>query len=383
MGELGLRLVIPLTDNYDYYHGGYWNYVSFEGGGCEWRPKHVPPPGDDCRSFFDHAEPRGPAVIAHFKEYVRVLLTHVNQFTNIALKDETAVLAWETGNELQTESQPFAAWTEEIAVFIKEELGARQLVLDGRDEGGMGVDIDALHKTSHVDMYTDHFYESAVTAAAKVGNNSAFAVGADEVYYVGEYGPSDFSPSDLQLFLSTLENSHAVGDTWWSFFPHGDNYGFVSHGDAYTVHYPGKDNASQSTLLALRSHAFSMRGLAVPEDTDMPGQPLITQASVKQLVWRGATLAVRYDVEVAQAPEGPFTKICDKCASDHDVPWDVPAQFQSYSYIRVRGYSLKGTPGRYSAAASPKPSNESWPHMTTVVDSTLGKVGRSRHAVLV
>ena len=43
-------------------------------------------------------------------------------------------LPGETGNELYERGQPFVGWTQEIAAFIKHELGAKQLVLDGRQQ---------------------------------------------------------------------------------------------------------------------------------------------------------------------------------------------------------------------------------------------------------
>eukprot|EP00927_Polykrikos_kofoidii_P083164 TRINITY_DN8457_c0_g1_i1.p1 TRINITY_DN8457_c0_g1~~TRINITY_DN8457_c0_g1_i1.p1 ORF type:complete len:530 (-),score=56.78 TRINITY_DN8457_c0_g1_i1:37-1626(-) len=345
--KLGLRLVVPLTDNYDYYHGGFWNFVKFEAGNCSWYPKHIPQTEDACRAFFDHAVPRGDAVIADFKLYVKTLLTHVNQYTGIALKDDPAILAWETGNELQISFPPFTNWTEEIAAYIKITIGAKQLVLDGRDEIGQGVDQTALDSTPHVDMYTDHFYEPARSAAMKVSNRTA---AKEKVYYVGEYGPTDFSFADLDFFLETLRLSSTVtGDTWWSFFPHGDSYGFVPHGDSYTLHYPGDTFEKQTTLLALRDHAFQMRGLPVPNDTDAPGVPVITYATGDALIaWRGATLAVSYDVERSDTAGGPWKKVCDRCATDHDTPLlFTPGNDM---YFRVRGYSLGGTPGPYSAA---------------------------------
>ena len=38
-------------------------------------------------------------VIEDFKAYIRVIMTHVNRYTGVALKDDPTILAWETGNE--------------------------------------------------------------------------------------------------------------------------------------------------------------------------------------------------------------------------------------------------------------------------------------------
>ena len=34
-----------------------------------------------------------------------------------------------------------------------------------------------------------------------------------------------------------------VGTAFWSTFPHSDERGFVQHGDGFTFHYPGDDDA--------------------------------------------------------------------------------------------------------------------------------------------
>ena len=84
-----------------------------------------------------------------------------------------------------------AAWTAEIAAYIKAELGAQQLVLDGIDSERLGgvarLAPDEL-TADHVDLYTDHFYPPN---PAMVVASAAAALAAGKVYYVGEYA---FSP---------------------------------------------------------------------------------------------------------------------------------------------------------------------------------------------
>ena len=97
-GQLGIRFVVPLTDNWRYYHGGKHHFVDWTGGGNE-------------DTFYTSA-----AAVAAFKSYIRHRLAHVNPYTNRSAGDEPAILAWETGNELQTST---AAWGIDIATFIK------------------------------------------------------------------------------------------------------------------------------------------------------------------------------------------------------------------------------------------------------------------------
>lgn len=82
----GIRLIIPLTDNWHYYHGGKHTFTDWENDTSE----------DD---FFTN-----PTVIADFKTYIAHVLNHVNQYTQVALKDDPTIMAWETGNELNTQN---------------------------------------------------------------------------------------------------------------------------------------------------------------------------------------------------------------------------------------------------------------------------------------
>ena len=107
------------------------------------------------------------AVFLPTQAYLHHLLNHVNQYTKVALKDEPAILAWETGNELHEGSGvPFTNWTQAIAGYLRSELGAKQLILDGR----AGMSPAAVHGNPDVDMLSDHFYGgwSSAIAATKI-----------------------------------------------------------------------------------------------------------------------------------------------------------------------------------------------------------------------
>ena len=78
-----------------------------------------------------------PQVIDTFKVYIAHLLNFVNPGTGVALKDDPQILAWETGNELV--GCP-SSWTKNVSDYIKVGLGAKQLVMDGRDQVWMGLD---------------------------------------------------------------------------------------------------------------------------------------------------------------------------------------------------------------------------------------------------
>ena len=97
-GQTGVRLLIPLTDNYGYYHGGKHDFVKWVDPESKYLKNCVLPlcvkePAASLCPFYTNR-----TVIDAFKNYIHRLLNHVNQYTGTALKDDPAILGWETGN---------------------------------------------------------------------------------------------------------------------------------------------------------------------------------------------------------------------------------------------------------------------------------------------
>jgi hypothetical protein len=315
----GIRYIIPLVDNYHYYHGGKHTFTDWRGI-------------SDENQFYTNT-----TVIGDFKQYISVLLNHVNQYTGIAYKDDPTIMAWETGNELS----PPDSWTQTIADYIKS-IDRHHLVLDGR----YGIDPAALSIAS-VDMYSNHYYPGM--DVARVNADAQAVVGAGKVFYVGEYG---WNQGDaLSSFLEAIESNGAAGDTYWSLFPHNDQYGYVQHYDGYTLHYPGDTPDMRDRAQALRTHAYTMRGLSVPRYS-RPDSPLITSINLGWIAWRGVVGAAAYSVERLTLGSGGWQVICDRCATGTDnTPWTDQAQPEGLLLYRVRAYNLVGVPGPPDVAA--------------------------------
>jgi hypothetical protein len=75
----GIRLVVPLTDTQQYYHGSTKNFTDY-------RSKPLD-------AFYTSS-----TVLEDFKNYITHVLRHVNPHTGLALKDDPTVFCWETGN---------------------------------------------------------------------------------------------------------------------------------------------------------------------------------------------------------------------------------------------------------------------------------------------
>jgi hypothetical protein len=313
----GIRLIIPFTDNWRYYHGGKHTFT-------EWRNINRE------NLFYTDA-----TVIDDFKQYIQQLLNRVNSYTGITYKNDPTILAWETGNELS----PTSSWTKTIADFIKG-IDGLHLVMDGNS----GVDVQSIAVPS-VDIFTDHYYPittSLLTAQESVAKYK------QKAFIVGEYDWTGSQGGDeLAGFLPTVEKSSGVsGDLYWALFAHNDTYGYVLHDDSYSLHYPGDTPDRSRRVQLLATHAYKMSGRSVPT-LPAPGAPLITSIQGNKIAWQGTALASKYTVE--RSTDGnSWTIVCDQCATDKDTPWteqSMPSRNVSY---RVKGYNLSGVAGPYS-----------------------------------
>lgn len=312
-----IRLIIPLTDNWRYYHGGKHTFTDWRGINNE-------------NKFYTDK-----TVIGDFEQYISTLLNHVNTYTGIAYKNDPTIMAWETGNELV----PPVSWTKTIADYIKG-IDSNHLVIDGSSF----VNSDAF-SLANVDIYTRHYYPMNI---AQLQSDVAQVTAAKKVFYAGEY--SWVSGDPLDAFLSAIEKSKVAGDTYWDFFPHNDTHGYVQHDDSFTLHYPGDDSAMRAAVQLFRAHAYAMQGRAEPP-VGTPGAPEITGIQGKAIAWRGTALGDTYSIERSSGgANGPWSVICKRCATDNQSPWSDKSQPTGQLWYRVQAYNLAGVPGPYSPA---------------------------------
>ncbi|GAA5893365.1 uncharacterized protein JCM6883_007643 [Sporobolomyces salmoneus] len=163
----GLRLIIPLTDQYDYYHGGIPTFL-------RWR--------NLSSTNFDPFYDLSGVVYQDFRAYINNLLTHTSPYTNLTLATDPTVLALETGNELGgwtgKHYPPPVDWTTSISQYLKE-LAPETLVISG----SYGVRKDELGIES-IDIHSDHFYP---TYRSRLSSSASTAHSANKPFLVGEY----------------------------------------------------------------------------------------------------------------------------------------------------------------------------------------------------
>lgn len=320
----GIRLIIPLVDNWHFYHGGKHTFTDWRGISNE-------------NQFYTN-----PLVIGDFEQYVSVLLNHVNTFTGIAYKDDPTIMTWELGNEL---SAP-AGWVQKMAEYVKS-IDPRHLVMDGNyEQADETANFLPDLSIKAVDMYTGHYYPPNTTNFL-IEAKQAYA--ANKVFVVGEYDWNISTPAETQSFLLTIKNSTASGDLYWALFPHADVYGFVYHNEHYTLHYPGDTPDMRTRVNLLRQHAFAMQSVSATDANNI-GSPVITFVYENEIAWRGVAGTIDYTVERSTiSANGPWTIICNQCATDNDTPWSDKQAPTGTLWYRIIAYNLFGVASSPSA----------------------------------
>ncbi|MCJ1286912.1 hypothetical protein MMC26_006258 [Xylographa opegraphella] len=259
----GIRIMAPLVDNYDYYHGGKFDFLRFRGINITSSDSsHVNPL---VQEFYTNA-----TIVNDFKDYISHLLLHVNQYTGLTYAEDPTIFAYETGNEMGgptfgDEDVP-VEWTTEIAAFIKQ-LAPQKLVVDGT----YGVNKTHL-PIEQIDIFSDHYYPPNNT---KLMDDIALVQSVNKTYLVGEYDWTANNPqaSSLQSFYAIIEGRQntsepvVVGDLFWSLFMHDvPNCNiFVNHTDGYELQYGNPLNSVQNNtqISIIRQHFFKMQGVTV------------------------------------------------------------------------------------------------------------------------
>ncbi|KAK2589948.1 hypothetical protein QQS21_012370 [Conoideocrella luteorostrata] len=266
-GRHGLRVQMPLVDNYDYYHGGKFDFCRFRGinvSGADGYGRVDP----RVQQFYTN-----PVIVQDFKTYIKKLITHVNSYTGLTYAQDPTIFAFETGNEL---SGPIfrdmnipIPWTTDIARFVKS-LAPQKLIMDGT----YGINKSHL-AIKEVDIYSDHFYPTNID---QLQSGIDLVASAGKTYMVGEYDWTGnvASATPLKTFLGVLESRQklkdpvAVGSQFWSLFMHNvpNCREFVNHTDGFTLQYGNPLNTKQnnSQISIIRQHLWRMRSVEVGED---------------------------------------------------------------------------------------------------------------------
>lgn len=283
--KTGVRIIIPFVDNWAWW-GGIKEYAAFRN-----KQKEL---------FWTD-----PQLIADFKLTIDHVINRTNTYTGVKYRDDKAILAWETGNELICPHN----WTHEIAAYIKS-LDSNHLVVDGYHTEILRQDsID----DPAVDIVVSHNYSSGKSLISEVETCRKMARDR-KPYIVGEFG---FVPTDeVERLLDTVIDQGVSGAMIWSLRFRNRDGGFYWHSEPHgadlykSYHWPGfasGDAYGEENLLKLmRTKAFEIQGLS-PRPREAPAPPkLLPILDASAISWQGSAGAESYVLERSPNSNGPW-----------------------------------------------------------------------------
>jgi mannan endo-1,4-beta-mannosidase len=322
----GIRVIIPFIDN--------WKWWGGIGAAAAFRDKKP-------QDFW-----ADPELFADYKKIVSFVINRTNSVTGVKYRDDKAVFAWETGNELVC---PYE-WTTKAAAYIKS-LDGDHLVIDGFHATNLR---DESIQDKNIDIVTTHHYsKNPKETVSQIKGNMAKARGK-KPYFVGEFG---FIPADaVETVLQTVMEEGVSGALIWSLRFRDRGGGFYWHSEPFggdlfkAYHWPGFDsNAAfdETGLLKLmREKAFEIRGIPAPA-IEKPAPPVLLDIEdVAAISWQGSAGAQSYIVEKTENKDGPW--LAAKCnISDAALQYralfnDTSVEIGKSYYYRVIAYNSAG-----------------------------------------
>lgn len=334
--QKGIRVIIPFIDNWKWW-GGIPAVAAF-------RNKQ---PAD----FWTNEQ-----LFEDYKEIVRFVINRTNTITGIPYREDKAIFAWETGNELESPD----VWTAKAAAFIKS-LDSNHLLIDGFHTPVLK---DGSLLDPNIDIVTTHHYSTnPAQTIAQIQQNAEKSRG-QKPYFVGEFG---FVPtSGVGRIIDAVINNKVAGALVWSLRFRCRDGGFYWHseplgGDLFKAyHWPGFDSGRVYDEIALfelmRQKAFQIRGLAVPP-LAIPASPrLLPVTDNAAISWQGSAGAQHYVVERAEKSDGPWRVIAENVS---DASYQHRPLFADSSAVIGNSYYYRVC-AKNSAGVS-EPSNAEGP----------------------
>ncbi len=328
--EVGIRLIIPLLNN--------WKWM----GG---RPQYAVFRGKDEDEFWTDSQ-----LIDDFKKTIDFVLNRMNTITGIQYKDDKAILCWETGNELSSPQE----WSHAIMKYIKS-IDENHLVMDGRNwHPGLS---DELINDSASDIITTHHYEiNPVDLIHKVNKAIDKVKTTDKAYIIGEFGFLG-TPALRQILDLFTDSEYISGALIWSLRYHREKGGFYWHSEPLgrgvfkAYHWPGftsgEEYDEKELLRLMRIKAFEIQNKEIPEITK-PESPLLLEINnIADISWKGSAGASGYHIERALSENGPWIRIginiSDARYQYYPLFHDKSAEIGKSYFYRVLAVNEAGT----------------------------------------
>ena len=298
----GVRVIIPFIDRNDWWGGIKHFSAAYQ---------------KSYYQFYTDEE-----VISEFKKVIHYVLNRVNTITGVRYKDDPAVFAWETGNELR--GKEVSAWTSQIAAYIKS-IDSKHLVMDGkeaskpadRDKRQRHVRIDnSAIFDPNIDIISNHYYggdyEKRLMTDLKTLADA-------KPFIIGETGLS--KSTNIEQLVNAVIETNVVGVALWSLRTQDEQGGYRDHKDGkyHAYHWPGfAENEAryqeQTVMNFIWKKAYEINGLAKPKHLPAPEfAPVMLETSTfKNIRWRGVTSAQYYRIARSDNGRDDWKVIADR-----------------------------------------------------------------------
>ncbi|MFM2292751.1 MAG: hypothetical protein RIS29_2564 [Bacteroidota bacterium] len=161
MSKRNMKAVLFFTNSWE-WSGGYSQYLNWVGMG-----KNPVPSVDGWPAYMNYVKQYAgnKACKELLKKHIRKVMMRTNRYTGKKYTDDSAIFAWQIGNEpraFSDENKPlFAAWLKEISAYIKL-LDKNHLLTIG-SEGSWGCENDLrlfeqIHADKNIDYLTMHIW---------------------------------------------------------------------------------------------------------------------------------------------------------------------------------------------------------------------------------
>lgn len=259
-----------------------------------------------------------------FKAVLDVLLNRTNAFTGVRYRDDPAILAWQTGNELVIgDAADRRAWLHDLAAYVKK-LDPNHLLIDGRNKpADVFARYDEFVADRNIDAVSYHTYTPLPQANTAVGTLKLMReMMRGKIPLLVTEVAMTTPPDKLRELFDEVIADGTVGAGFWAVRVHNRDGGFYKHSDRDSqfedLNWPGfadptgylPEIAREKELLSiLTDYAARIRGVERAAVV-APLQPrLVPVRDVGHISWQGSTGAQSYEVQRAGAAAGPWTVI--------------------------------------------------------------------------
>jgi mannan endo-1,4-beta-mannosidase len=365
-GRAGVKLVIPLTNNWNDF-GGIAQYV-------RWR-------GAQFHSDFY----TDPVIRGWYRDWVSHVLHRVNSITGVRYADDPAVMTWELGNEPRCggsglyprspscTTATITSWADEMTRHIKS-IDRRHLVSVG-DEGffcddpagsdwttncGEGIDALTLTRLPAVDVMSFHLYpepwgKDAAWGTEWITRHVREARRVGKPVMLGEFGLPDKAVRNpvYQQWTDAFSSAGGTGFLYWILSGIQDDGTLYPDYDGLTVYCPSPvcttlSNAGAELALGQRS-----RPPVADHDTAVTefGVPVVLSPAANDIAYRTRVRPESVDLDPALAgqqrvrtvPAGVF-----ELGAGGSVTFTPAAEFTGRA---VAPYTVRDLAGRTSNVA--------------------------------